>query len=118
MPRTVRTFGAPVIAVMIGYVTWSSMMSGLRSHRERMMTCVSLRSGVASSGRCIIDHAPQTQAPATNAKTRNLFRTEKPITRLIILAPRSGIGCGLQFVIEVFGRISLELVPALVRAEC
>src|ERR1700741_5134750 len=118
MPRTVRTFGAPVIAVMIGYVTWSSMMSGLRSHRERMMTWVSLRSGVASSGRCIIDHAPQMQAAATNAKTRNLFRTEKPMTRLIILTPRSGIGCGLYFVIQIFGRIRLELVSALVRAKC
>jgi hypothetical protein len=33
-PRTAFTFGAPSIAVTIGYVTWSSMMSGLRSQRE------------------------------------------------------------------------------------
>src|SRR5215469_12819615 len=102
---------------MIGYVTWSSMMSGLRSQRERMMTWVSLRSGVASSGRCIIDHVPQIEAAATNAKIRNLFRTEKPIIRLIILVPRSGIGCGLHFVIQIFRGLRLELVTALIRAE-
>ncbi len=28
------TCGAPSIAETIGYVTWSSMMSGLRSQRE------------------------------------------------------------------------------------
>src|SRR5215469_14408827 len=93
------------------------MMSGLRSQRERMMTWVSLRSGVASSGKCIIDHVPQMQAAATSAKIRNLFRTEKPIIRLIILMPRSGIGCGLYSVIQIFGGVRLELIAALVRAE-
>ncbi len=28
------TFGMPSSAEVIGYVTWSSMMSGLRSQRE------------------------------------------------------------------------------------
>src|SRR6202035_3725154 len=62
------------------------MMSGLRSQRDRMMTWVSLRSGMASSGRCIMDQAPQAQAAATSAKTRNLFFTENSITRLSISA--------------------------------
>src|ERR1700730_2363087 len=61
-------------------------MSGLRSQRDRMMTWVSLRSGMASSGRCIMDQAPQAQAAATSAKTRNLFFTENSITRLSISA--------------------------------
>src|SRR5207244_8817231 len=51
----------------------SSIMSGLRSQRERIMTWVSLKSGVASSGRRAIDQAPQKQAAATTANTRNLF---------------------------------------------
>src|ERR1700746_861082 len=93
------------------------MMSGLRSQRDRMMTCVSLRSGVASSGKCIIDQAPQIQAAATNAKSKNLLRPEKPIIRLIILAPCSAVGCGLYLVIQVFRRIGFELVATLVRAE-
>ena len=33
-PRTAFTFGAPSSDVTIGYVTWSSMMSGDRSHFE------------------------------------------------------------------------------------
>src|SRR5947209_8125586 len=62
------------------------MMSGLRSQRDKMMTCVSLKSGMASSGRCIIDHAPHVQAAATRANTRNLFLTENSMIRLIIYA--------------------------------
>jgi hypothetical protein len=46
---------------------------------------------VASRGKCIIDHVPQMQAAATNAKTRNLFRTENVMSRLIIRVPQSGI---------------------------
>jgi len=89
MPRTAFTRGAPVMVEIMGYVTWSSMMSGLRSQRETMMTWVSLRSGVASSGRCIMAQAPQRQAMPTRANTRNLFLTEKLMTRLIIGASRA-----------------------------
>ena len=34
IPAIALTFGAPNSAVTIGYVTWSSMMSGARSHFE------------------------------------------------------------------------------------
>src|ERR1700730_15220980 len=64
------------------------MMSGLRSQRERMMTWVWLRSGVASRGRCIMDQAPHTHAMPTRANTRNLFLTEKLMMRLIIAGLR------------------------------
>src|ERR1700736_4685731 len=87
--RTAFTRGAPVMVEIMGYVTWSSMMSGLRSQRETMMTWVSLRSGVASSGRCIMAQAPKRQAMPTRANTRNLFLTEKLMTRLIIGASRA-----------------------------
>jgi hypothetical protein len=46
------TFGAPRSAATMGYVTWSSMMSGLRSQREYTITWVSDRSGMASTGMC------------------------------------------------------------------
>src|ERR1700680_2510173 len=62
------------------------MMSGLRSQRDKIMTWVSLRSGMASSGRCIMDQAPQVQAAATSTKTRYLFLTESSMIRLIIRA--------------------------------
>src|ERR1700730_17675675 len=64
------------------------MMSGLRSQRERMMTWVSLRSGVASRGRCIMDQAPHTHAMPTTANTRNLLLTEKLMIRLLHAGPR------------------------------
>src|SRR6266705_6991976 len=92
-------------------------MSGLRSQRERMMTWVSLRSGVASSGKCIIDHVPHTHAAATNAKIKNLFRTENVMSRLIIRAPRSGIRGAPQPVVDVLRGILQELIVALIRAE-
>src|SRR5215510_3426905 len=102
---------------MIGYVTWSSMMSGLRSQRERIITWVSLRSGVASSGRWNMAHVPQMQAAATKAKMRNLFRTENPMTRLVILAPRSGNGGAPYPGVRVFVGILVKLALALVRAK-
>src|ERR1700724_3187663 len=94
-------------------------MSGLRSHRERMMTWVSLRSGVASSGRFIIDQAPQKQAMATSAKTRNLFLTEKSMIRLIIAAPQCALEYGgtPYFFTRIPGRIQSKLFLTLFRAE-
>src|SRR3954462_12111014 len=64
------------------------MMSGLRSQREYMMTCVSLRSGIASSGSAFNDHQPPTQASAAQASTRNLCCTEKSMMRLIMTEAR------------------------------
>src|ERR1700740_1370686 len=93
------------------------MMSGLRSQRDRMMTWVSLRSGVASSGRCIIDHVPQRHAAATNAKIKYLLRTEKVMRRLIILPPRRRVRSASQFFLQVLGRVLLEFFVAFVGTE-
>src|SRR5258708_1525922 len=62
-----------------------------------MMTCVSLRSGVASRGSVTIAHHPATQATAIMDKTASLFFTEKSITLLImVLSPApSGEGRGI-----------------------
>src|SRR5579871_3181015 len=70
------------------------MMSGLRSQREYTITCVSLRSGMASSGMCRIDQTPAATPTATNRKIANLFRAENSMTRLIIalLLVLAGLG--------------------------
>src|SRR5712692_10260523 len=60
------------------------MMSGLRSQREYTITCVSLKSGIASSGTCCIDHHPASTAPATKTNTMNRFVPESSMRRLII----------------------------------
>src|SRR6478752_5025797 len=86
-PRTALTWGAPSRAVTMGYVTCSSTRSGLRSQLEYTMTCVSLISGTASRAICFMDHHPAKQATATMAKIRNLFFTEKSITRLTMPPP-------------------------------
>src|ERR1700675_532387 len=95
------------------------MMSGLRSHRDTMMTWVSLRSGVASTGRCTIDHAPQRQPAATKAKTNNLFRAENSMMRLIIdLAPAiGGVISFADFYVRILARIVLEFLLTAVGAE-
>ena len=49
-----------------------------------MMTCVSLRSGMASSGICAMDHHPRIPAAAVSKKMMNLFWAENSIIRLII----------------------------------
>src|SRR6478672_6106037 len=82
-PRTAFTFGAPSMAVTMGYVTWSSRMSGLRSQREYTITCVSLRSGIASSGTVRIDQMPATTATATRRNTTNRLRAENSMIALI-----------------------------------
>src|SRR5437899_1966485 len=50
-----------------------------------MMTCVSLRSGVASRGKVTIAYHPPMQARANKDKTASLCFTEKSMTRLIIV---------------------------------
>src|SRR5256885_17034577 len=58
------------------------MMSGLRSQRHRMVTWVSLKSGVASSGKCIITQAPHRQPTATSERMRSLLLAQKPMRRV------------------------------------
>src|SRR5580704_19770898 len=48
-----------------------------------MMTCVSLKSGVASSGSVLIAHHLSMHAIATVARTASLFLTEKSMILLI-----------------------------------
>src|SRR5260221_4987580 len=75
------------------------------------MTCVSLRSGMASSGRCIMDQAPQVQAAATSAKTRYLFLTENSMIRLIIRASvRAQNLCEVAYLRRAFRRVRLVRV--------
>src|SRR3989338_336325 len=52
------------------------MISGLRSQREHMMTCVSERSGIASRGTCLIVQMESVTNTATNVNTMNLFLAE------------------------------------------
>ncbi len=80
------TFGAPSSDVMMGYVTWSSRMSGLRSHREYTMTCVSDRSGSASSAMWFIDQTANTSATSVAATTRMRFSAENWMIRRITAA--------------------------------
>src|SRR5437660_12781613 len=58
------------------------MMSGLRSHRHRMVTWVSLKSGVASSGKCIITQAPHRQPAATSERMTSLVAAQKAMRRV------------------------------------
>ena len=76
------TLGAPRRAVMIGYETWSSMMSGLRSQREYTMTWVSDKSGSASSGMLRMVQYAIAMATSVPAMTRYLFSAEKRMIRL------------------------------------
>src|SRR5262245_5745106 len=59
------------------------MMSGLRSQREYTITCVSLRSGMASSGTVRIDQMPATTATVTRRNTTKRFFAENSIIALI-----------------------------------
>src|SRR5574338_671274 len=54
-----------------------------------MITCVSLRSGMASSGTVRIDHRPATTDVATSRKTRNRLRAENSMMRLIMVRLRA-----------------------------
>src|SRR6266849_6482131 len=60
-----------------------------------MMTCVSLRSGVASSGSVTMAHQPAMQAKPISESTASLCFTEKSMIRLIMaiyLPPASWAG--------------------------
>src|ERR1700686_5511838 len=64
-------------------------------------------------------HAPHPQAAPTSAKTRNLFRTEAPIIRLIIDAPRpvKGNGSATDLIAGILRGIQFEFFLALFRTE-
>src|SRR5437764_5970103 len=81
------------MAVTMGYVTWVSTRSGLRSHRDMMMTCVSPRSGIASRCMCVSDHQPKTQPTATARKIAALLRIDHSMIREITaeISPRYGL---------------------------
>src|SRR5437870_10763720 len=78
------TLGSPSSDETIGYVTWSSMMSGLRSHLLYTITCVSERSGIASSFVLFSEYQRSVPATAVNRKTMNLLRAQISIIRFII----------------------------------
>src|SRR5205823_10334902 len=75
-----------------------------------MMTCVSLKSGVASRGSVIIDHHPTKQANAIAASTRALCLTEMSMMRLIMAGVRRIQG-------QIMRRLLLEILLAALRAE-
>src|SRR5580693_6301749 len=70
-----------------------------------MMTWVSLKSGVASSGNVRIAHQPAMHAIATVARTASLFLTEKSM--ILLITNRT-----LVF-FQRFGRIALKLFLTL-----
>src|SRR5512134_1390788 len=76
-----------------------------------MMTWVSLRSGMASSGTRRSDQAPPTAAAPISRRTRNLFRTEKSMTLSITGGPPRSRGLG------VLRRFGVEPLLAVVGAE-
>ena len=63
------------------------MMSGLRSQREYTITCVSDRSGIASSGTRRIDQTAIATASPVSASTRNLLRAENSMRRSTMIGP-------------------------------
>ncbi len=81
-PRTALTRGVARRAETIGYVTWSSIRSGLRpSHSVAMMTCTSEMSGTASSGVRTIAQAPQKPVAAAATSTRKRLRVHQSMMR-------------------------------------
>src|SRR5690349_1015726 len=76
------------------------MMSGLRSQREYTITCVSLKAGMASSGRLWRAHQPVTAAAATRRKTSKRLRAENSMTVLIMIGSRRHRGSQLAFGID------------------
>src|SRR6266542_4728382 len=71
-------------------------MSGLRSQREYTITCVSLRSGIASSGTARIDCTPATTATPTSTNTMKRFFAENSMMASITAVPRVRRGRGLR----------------------
>src|SRR5688572_23649914 len=84
-PRTLRTRGVETSAETIGYVTWSSIRSGLRpGHSVETITWTSEMSGTASTGIERMAHTPHTVSITVPVKTRNRFRAHQSTTRSIM----------------------------------
>src|SRR5258706_5475425 len=84
-PRTYCTPGTPRSAVTMGYVTWSSTMSGLRPiHSVETITWVSERSGMASSVVFGKARMPKPAATRIAARVRTRFRAHQAMRRSII----------------------------------
>ena len=72
---------------MIGYVTWSSIRSGLRPiHSVETMTCTSEMSGTASTGVADIAQMPHAVTTTVAVKTRKRLRAHESMRRSIIFA--------------------------------
>src|SRR5207249_5954297 len=83
--RTTRTPGSPWRLTVSGYVTWSSTSCGERPDQSvKTMTWLSERSGMASIGVVKSAQYPQPPSNAKNAMTRNQFRSDSPISQLIM----------------------------------
>src|SRR5256885_16843201 len=63
------------------------MMAGLRSHFEKMMTCVSDRSGSASMAMCRMLQTPIATSTATTTTTTPRLIAHQRMTRSITDAP-------------------------------
>ena len=95
-PRTNFTLGAAMKRVEIGYVTWSSTRSGERPCQSvEMMTCVSLRSGIASSGVRRSAQIDAETARMPRMKTRKGLRALVSMIRSISVMRAGGTGGGV-----------------------
>src|ERR1700693_3825821 len=83
--RTALTCGAASNVVTIGYVTWSSMMSGgSPAQGTCTITWTSEMSGRASSGIFLSDQMPARTSSKVPVKTRNRLLAHQSITREIM----------------------------------
>src|SRR5712691_6232037 len=90
--RTALTWGAASSAVTIGYVTWSSIISGgSPSQLVWMITCTSEMSGSASRGMRCIDQMPAMTSRNVAVKTRNRLRAHHSIIHVIKLHSSRGV---------------------------
>src|SRR5579875_185680 len=87
--RTALTFGAANIVVTIGYVTWSSMMSGGSPiHWVWMITSTSEMSGSASSGIRSSDQTPASTTLTRKEATRKRLLLHQSMVPAIMVSPR------------------------------
>src|SRR5829696_2767750 len=92
------------------------MMSGLRSHREYTITCVSLRSGIASSATERIEYQPAAASTATSRRMSTRLRPENSMIALIMVVFSAGRGCHrahLTFAIQQEGAARDDPLPGL-----
>src|ERR671935_775477 len=84
-PRTDLTRGVEISDVTIGYVTWSSIKSGLRPiHSVATITWTSEMSGTASSGVFVIAQMPHTVRITVQVNTTNRLDAHQSMIRSIM----------------------------------